>query len=228
LRLITSYSQLLLRRFSGSLEGDALRCVDCIEQGARRMQQLLTDLLTYAQISADDGADHDCVDLNLVFQKALQNCKSAIEDTKAHVTSEELPTVYGRETHFVELFQNLIGNAVKYSGKEYAPRVHVSAASTDGVWRIAVADNGIGIAPEHHRKIFGAFKRLHGKEIAGTGMGLAICQRVIERYGGQIWVESQVNQGATFYCTLPLTKSVTPLSAAPLPAAETISIGLGL
>jgi PAS domain S-box-containing protein len=205
LRIITSYSQLLLKRLPGNLEGDAARCVDSITQGARRMQELLADLLAYTQVTADDGGgDANCVDLNLVFQKALQNCKSAIEDNQVDITSEELPIVYGYETHFVELFQNLISNAVKYRRKDDAPRVHVSVARTGGIWRLAVADNGIGIAPEHHWKIFGALKRLHGKEIPGTGMGLAICQRVIERYGGQIWVESQVNRGATFYCTVPV------------------------
>jgi PAS domain S-box-containing protein len=214
LRMVASYSELLVKRLPVKLEGDAARCVDAISQGAKRMQALLADLLAYAQAAADEsGGDVECVDLNLVFQKALQNCRPSMEDSQIQVTSSGLPAVYGHETHFVELLQNLISNAIKYRRKDDISRIHVSAVSIDGAWRLAVADNGIGIPPEHHQKIFGAFKRLHGKEIPGTGLGLAICQRVIDRYGGQIWVESQVDKGTTFYCTLPV-RDETPIAPA--------------
>jgi len=116
-----------------------------------------------------------------------------------------LPSVPGRETQYIELLQNLVSNAVKYRGKQ-APRIHVSAVRQDGMWRFAVADNGMGVAPEYHEQIFGVFKRLHGKTISGTGIGLAICQRVVERHSGRIWVESQEGQGATFHFTLPAAK----------------------
>ena len=108
----------------------------------------------------------------------------------------------GHRAHFVQLVQNLISNAIKYRAQR-PPRIHISAEWKEGHWVLAVADNGIGIAPEHHQKIFGVFKRLHGKNVPGTGIGLAICQRVVERYKGRIWVESQPDQGATFYFTLP-------------------------
>jgi light-regulated signal transduction histidine kinase (bacteriophytochrome) len=141
------------------------------------------------------------VDLNLVLGKTLENCRAAIDETGAVVTSDPLPTVPGHEPHFLQLFQNLVSNAIKYrSGK--TPIIHIAATRMDELWRLSVADNGIGIAPEYHQKIFGVFKRLHGKMIAGTGIGLAICQRVVERYHGRIWVESQVDQGSTFFFTL--------------------------
>ena len=141
------------------------------------------------------------VDLNQVFHKTLENCRAAIDEAAAIVTSDALPAILGEESHFLQLFQNLISNALKYRG-ELPPRIHVSAEKQNGLWRIAVNDNGVGIAPEYHKKIFGVFKRLHGRSIAGTGMGLAICQRVVERYGGRIWVESEPERGATFYFTL--------------------------
>jgi light-regulated signal transduction histidine kinase (bacteriophytochrome) len=132
----------------------------------------------------------------------MGNLKTAVEESQSVVTSDQLPVVHGHESHFVQLLQNLIGNAIKYRGQS-PPRVHLSAAKENGVWRLAVADNGMGIEPAYHQTIFGVFKRLHGKQISGTGIGLAICQRVVERYGGRIWVESELNQGSTFYCTLP-------------------------
>ena len=145
----------------------------------------------------------ELIDLNLVFQKVLQNCQTAIEETEATLTSDHLPVVRGRQAHFVQLFQNLLGNAIKYRG-ELSPRVHLSAENRNGEWLFAVSDNGMGIEQQYHQQIFGVFKRLHGKAIPGTGIGLAICQRVVERYGGRIWVESELGRGSTFYFTLPL------------------------
>jgi signal transduction histidine kinase len=117
-----------------------------------------------------------------------------------------LPSVYGHEAHFLQLMQNLIANAIKYRG-EQTPQIVVSAERRDSEWLFAVADNGMGIPPEYQRQIFGLFKRLHGKTIPGTGIGLAICQRVVERYGGKIWVQSEENRGAKFYFTLPVAAS---------------------
>jgi PAS domain S-box-containing protein len=202
LRMITSYSQLLVKGYRGQLDGEAPVCVQFITEGTKRMRELLADLLAYTRLTGDDPEAAESIDLNLVFQKTLENCKAAIEENKASVTSDHLPAVPGYEPHFVQLFQNLIGNALKYCG-EQTPRIHVSAVNENGLWRLSVADNGIGIAPEYHQSIFGVFKRLHGRSIPGTGIGLAICQRVVERYDGRIWVESEVNRGATFYFTLP-------------------------
>jgi len=202
LRMITSYSQLLLNGYSGKLDGEAAICIDFIKDGTRRMRELLADLLDYTQLNDGSKESGAPVDLNRVFQEVLINCKSAIDDDKAIVTSDRLPTVSGHESHFIQLLQNLISNALKYRS-DRPPEVHVSAETQNGLWRVAVTDNGLGIAPEYHEKIFGVFKRLHGKTIPGTGMGLAICQRIVERYGGRIWVRSQADKGATFYFTLP-------------------------
>jgi light-regulated signal transduction histidine kinase (bacteriophytochrome) len=200
--MITSYSQLLLKGYRGQLNGEAGMCVDFIGKGTKQMRELLADLLSFTQVGAGNGQlEHELVDLNLIFQKVTQSLTAAIDESAAIVTSEDLPQVEGEAAHFVQLLQNLISNAIKYHG-DSPPRVHVTAELVNGEWRFAVADNGIGIDPEYHQKIFGVFKRLHGKAISGTGMGLAICQRVIERYGGRIWVESQVDHGATFYFTL--------------------------
>ncbi len=202
LRMITTYSQLLLRGYRGQLDGEPAMCVDFITRGARRMRSLLTDLLSYAEASADKGDTPERVDLNNVLELVKENLKPAIDESSAVVTCQDLPIVQGEQGHLLQLFQNLVGNAIKYRG-ETMPRVEISAERQNGNWRIAVADNGMGIAPEHHAKIFGVFKRLHGQSIPGTGIGLAICQRVVERYGGRIWVESELGQGSTFYFTLP-------------------------
>ena len=204
LRMITTYSQLLVKGYRGQLEGEPALCVEYITRGARRMRDLLTDLLSYAEAGVDRGDKAERIDVNKVFEKVVDNLKPTIDESSAVVTSEHLPDVQGQEAHLLQLFQNLIGNAIKYHG-EHPPRVHVSAEERNGAWRFTVADNGLGIAPEHHQKVFGVFKRLHGQKIQGTGMGLAICQRVVERYGGRIWVESQLGQGSTFYFTLPLS-----------------------
>ena len=204
LRMLTSYSQLLVKGYRGQLDGEAAVCVDFITKGARQMRELLADLLSFTEAGAERGEATERIDLNTILEKVKQNLKQAIEECGAVVTSGDLPTVHGQDARFVQLFQNLIGNAIKYCG-EPPPRIHVSAEQRNGEWRFAVADNGIGIAPEYHQAIFGVFKRLHGKAIPGTGIGLAICHRVVERYGGRIWVESQVDQGATFYFTLPMS-----------------------
>ena len=196
LRMITSYSQLLLKGYRGQLDGEAATCVEFIKAGSKRMRELLADLLAYTQVANDREEMAAPVDLNDVFQTVLENCKAAIDETKATVTSDRLPGVEGGEPHFIQLLQNLISNGMKYRAADRPPRIHVSAERQDTFWRVAVKDNGIGIAPEYHDQIFGVFKRLHGKDISGTGIGLAICQRVVERYGGKIWVESAGGPGS--------------------------------
>jgi len=166
------------------------------------MQNLLADLLSYTETSSEMAGTSEPIDLNGVFQKVTQNLRKAIDESGAVVTSGDLPTVHGQEARYAQLFQNLIGNAIKYHSAS-PPIVEVSAERRKNEWLIAVSDNGIGIEPEHHQTIFGVFKRLHGKAIPGTGIGLAISQRVVERYGGRIWVESQVGLGTTFYFTVP-------------------------
>jgi len=200
LRMITSYSQLPLKGYRGQLSGNAATCVDYITDGTKRMRELVADLLAYTQVkrrgicragrpqpgfSADGG-----------------NCRAVIGETQANVTADRLPVVPGHHPHLVELFQSLIGNAFKYRS-ERPPRIHVSALKENGIWRLAVADNGIGIDPQYHQNVFVVFKRLRGRMNPGTGIGLAICQRVVERSGGRIWVESQGRSGrASFHFTL--------------------------
>jgi light-regulated signal transduction histidine kinase (bacteriophytochrome) len=200
--MVTSYSQLLIEGHRGQLDGEAQLCVDFITKGAKQMRDLFANLLTYTEAGADNCEPNELIDLNAIFEKVKQNLKLAVEESGAVVTSGDLPTVHGHDARFVQLFQNLIGNAIKYRG-DLPPRIHVSAEHRDAEWRFAVTDNGIGIEPEYYLTIFGVFKRLHGTAIPGTGIGLAICQRVVERYGGRIWVESKVGQGTTFYFTLP-------------------------
>ncbi len=204
LRMITAYSQLLVKTHPGEFDKEAAMFVGNIVEGTKRMRELLADLLAYTEISAgpEGPAEAEAVDLNLVIENVRQNLKATIDENGAVITSDALPTLAAHKGHFVPLFQNLIGNAIKYRS-EHPPRIHISVQKTDGQFRFAVADNGMGIDPEYHEKIFAMFKRLHGKKIPGTGIGLAICQRVVERYGGRIWVESQVGQGATFLFTLP-------------------------
>jgi PAS domain S-box-containing protein len=202
LRMIANYSQLLLKGYRGRLDDQAGLCVNYITEGTHRMQELLADLLSYTQLSPEGQASAEIVDLSAVCEKATQNLKAAIEESNAVVACDPLPQVPGHEAHFIQLFQNLVANAIKYRS-DVPPRIHISAEILDGDWRFAVRDNGIGIPPEHHRQIFGVFKRLHGKTIPGTGIGLAICQRVVDTNGGRIWVESEPNRGATFYFTLP-------------------------
>jgi len=205
LRMITSYSQLLIKRHVGQLDEETALCVNFITDGTQRMRDLLADLLAYTQLAADGRETAGYVDLNVIFQQAVANLRASIDETHAVVSSDPLPRVRGEEAHFLQLFQNLVGNAIKYHG-DAAPKVRVSASKKDSFWRVEVADNGVGIDPEYHQRIFGVFKRLHGKSIPGTGIGLAICQRVVERYGGRIWVDSRANEGSTFFFTLPSSR----------------------
>ena len=166
------------------------------------MRQLLADLLAYTEINTGCDEPPDTVDLNQVLDTVRFNLQAAIDESGAAITARPLPVLRGHTAQFIPLFQNLIGNAIKYRSDQ-PPCVQISVQERGGEFVFALADNGIGIAPEYHEKIFVAFKRLHGKQIPGTGIGLAICQRVVERHGGRIWVESQPGRGATFFFTIP-------------------------
>ncbi len=202
LRMIASYSQLLVKAARDGNHEEAGLSVGYITEGTQRMRQLLADLLAYTQVTGDGQEPLTPVNLDAILAQAIENLRTAIERNQASVTADPLPVVYGRDVHFVQLFQNLIENAIKYRGPE-PPSIHISATHADGAWCMSVADNGMGIDQEYHQQIFGVFKRLHGKSIPGTGIGLAICQRVVERYDGKIWVDSQPNRGSTFYFTVP-------------------------
>ena len=162
------------------------------------MGQLLTDLLTYTELTVKEEEEAlEPVDLNVVVEKAMEDLGTLIEQSGASITKETLPVIRGHESNFVQLFQNLIANAIKYrSGRPLA--INISAERVADDWRLSVRDNGIGIAPEYHEIIFGVFKRLHGSKIPGTGIGLAICRRVVERFGGRIWVNRRLIKAQPF------------------------------
>jgi PAS domain S-box-containing protein len=202
LRMITVYSQLLVKTYAASLDSQGEVFVDNIVGGTQRMRELLADLLAYTEFGARVELPVEPVDLNGVLQMVLDNLKVAIADTHATINVSQLPTLRAHQAHLIPLFQNLISNAIKYRGAA-PPVIDVSVAGTGPDMQFAVTDNGIGIEPEYREKIFIPFKRLHGKTIPGTGIGLAICQRVVERYGGSIRVESEPGRGSTFLFTLP-------------------------
>jgi PAS domain S-box-containing protein len=203
LRMVTSFSQLLARRYKGQLDERADEYLEFILSGTKRMAALIEDLLSYSQIvhSTEKGAAVDC---SVLLDKVLESCRVTIEETGAVVTRDPLPTVNGDEGQISQLFHNLLTNALKYQKREVRPQVHVSAQRTANEWLFSFRDNGIGIAKEHLEQIFVIFKRLHKKtEYPGTGIGLALCQRIIEGRAGRIWVESKPGSGSTFYFTWP-------------------------
>lgn len=202
LRMISVYSQLLAVQSVGKLDADAQASIEHVVSGAKRMRELLADLLEYTHLGSPSSNPEALVDLNVTLENALRNLQLSINRSGAVISADPLPTIRANEAHFLPLFQNLIGNAIKYHS-DAPPRIHISCTETDERRLFSFADNGIGIAPEYHQKIFVPFKRLHGKAIPGTGIGLAICERIVKRYGGRIWVESNVGQGATFLFTLP-------------------------
>jgi len=204
LRAVAIYSELLSVRSAQSLDEQALLFLGYLQSGARRMEMLVHDLLTYTRTAGVDENVTEAVDAGEQLDVALENLAHALENTNAEITHDSLPPVRMRASHLQELFQNLIGNAIKYR-REEPPRVHVSARPEGGYWRFSVSDNGLGIEKEFHEQIFGIFKRLHTSDrFPGTGIGLAICQRIAERYGGRIWVESELGKGSTFHITIPL------------------------
>lgn len=216
LRVISSYTQLLARRYKGQLDPKADEFITFIVDGTLRMQRLIQDLLQYARINTKEKTFFS-VESQSAFDHALTSLRSAIAAGQATVTSDPLPAVNGDELQLGQLFQNLIGNAIKYRGPE-PPRVHVSARRDGDEWIFTVADNGIGIDPQFGEQIFEIFQRLHGMgEYEGTGIGLALCRKIVERHHGRIWVESEPGQGAKFRFTLPAgTKRAQAEEAAPL------------
>lgn len=201
LRMISSFTQLLARRYADKLDSDANEFIAFAVDGATRMQTLINDLLTYSRVGTR-GKPLAPTDAGAALAAALRNLSAAIEDSSATVSFDPLPTVQADAIQLVQLFQNLVANAIKFRGSA-PPAVHVSAERQDGEWRFCVADNGIGIDPQDAEKIFVIFHRLHSREeYPGTGIGLAICKKIVERHGGCISVDSNPGQGARFYFTL--------------------------
>jgi two-component system, chemotaxis family, sensor kinase Cph1 len=203
LRGIKLYSELLTKMYSDRLDNQALEFLGYMRSGAKRLEMLVRDLLSYTQLTKFEKALGPC-DATEALTLALANLAGLIEETGAQVTAGPLPTLRVHGTHLQQLFQNLIGNAIKYRQPDRPPTVHVTSERQQGGWIFAVSDNGIGIAPEYRENIFGLFKRLHNSdEYSGTGIGLAICKRIVDRYQGRIWVESEPGCGSDFRFTLP-------------------------
>jgi|GEM_PF-2366484 len=202
LRMVTSYLQLLERRYKDKLDKDAQEFIAFAKEGADRMNILIEDLLAYSRLDTPDKT-FKRVDSTSVLNDVLDILKIPIEKSRAEVTYDNLPEVVANPTQLSQLFQNLITNAIKFCTKK-PPRVHISAQHKEGEWLFSVQDNGIGIRPEDRERIFVLFQRLHPRDkYSGTGVGLAICKKIVERHGGRIWVESEPGKGSTFYFTIP-------------------------
>ena len=199
--MVVNFTELLGQEYAGKLGQEADRFISYSVEGALRIEALLKALLAYWEVAERDPGSLAPADCGAVLSKALLNLQAAIAESGAIVTSGPLPTLVAEEVMLIQLFQNLISNAIKYRSEE-TPRIHVSAERGADGWLFSVRDNGIGIDPQYADRVFGMFKRLHGSEIPGTGIGLAICKKVVERQGGRIWVESAAGRGATFKFTI--------------------------
>ncbi|MDO8302140.1 MAG: ATP-binding protein [Sedimentisphaerales bacterium] len=198
LRVITGYLQLIAKRYKGRLDSDADEFINFAVDGANRMQSLIIDLLTYSRVlkKAKPFAEVDC---DLLLVQALANLEVAIKTTNAVITHDPLPTIMADGTQLIQVFQNLIGNAIKFRGNK-KQEIHVTAKHDTNEWVFSVKDNGIGIESAYKERIFVIFQRLHSREeYPGTGIGLAICKKIVERHGGRIWLESTPGEGSTFY-----------------------------
>jgi len=205
LRMVASYAQLLAKRYKGKLDSDADEFIDYAVDGANRMQRMINDLLTYSRVGTRDKpfVPTDC---ELVLNYVMTNLQVLIKERSAKVTHDTLPTIIADEFQLIQLLQNLISNAIKFCDKE-SPRIHISAEKKTEEWLFSVRDNGIGIDSQHAERIFQIFQRLYGRnEYPGTGIGLAVCKRIVERHGGRIWVDSELGKGSTFYFTIPVRR----------------------
>ncbi len=202
IRNVAVYSEIVAKRYNHLLDADGRQFLGFLTEAGRRLATLVDDLLSYTRAGVVES-NMAAVDASAALRNALSSLAQAIRESDAAVTYDPLPRVSMGASHLQQVFQNLVGNALKYR-REDRPQIHISAVDQGASWRFSVRDNGIGIDPQYKEKIFGVFKRLHrDQKYSGTGIGLAICQRVVERYGGRIWVESSPGQGATFYFTVP-------------------------
>jgi light-regulated signal transduction histidine kinase (bacteriophytochrome) len=203
LRMVATYTQLLAERYQGKLDANADKYIHYAVDGALRMQTLVQDLLAFSRVGRQ-GHDLKVIEIGAIVKIAMKNLQAAIEESGAKIVCGLLPSVVADGSQLVQVFQNLVGNAIKFRGPE-PPVIRVTAEQQGQEWVLSIADNGIGIAPEHSELVFVIFKCLHARaEYSGSGIGLAICKKIIEQHGGRIWVESQPGKGATFKFTLPV------------------------
>jgi PAS domain S-box-containing protein len=201
LRAVTGYADLLAKRYRDRLDTDGREFLGFLRSAAEHMGQLIRDLLAYSQVASAEHTTVELVDADALLKAVIRSLHLDIEDAGAVITSSNLPSIRAERLELMQLFSNLLSNALKYRNVSVPSVIRVSAERTQDGWVFSVRDNGVGIDPAYHERIFGIFKRLHGPEYAGTGIGLAICQKIIERNGGRIWVESAVGAGATFFFT---------------------------
>ena len=202
LRMVASFTQLLAKRYRGKLDEDADEFIGFAVDGANRMQMLINDLLAFSRVETR-GKPLEPTDCEAVLSHTLADLAAMVQETRAVVTHDPLPTVPADAVQMGQIFQNLLINALKFKGRE-TPKVHISARWQGDEWIFGVQDNGIGIDPQHQERIFTIFQRLHRREdFPGTGLGLALCKKIAERHGGRIWVESEPGRGSTFYFTIP-------------------------
>jgi PAS domain S-box-containing protein len=213
LRTITSFSQLLALKYKATLGAEGSQFVGWIVDASSRMETMLRDLLRFATVAGGEAEFKQDVSLDEVLSTALESLRTMIAETQAAITHEPLPRVAGDDGQLVQLFQNLLGNSLKYRKPDMAPQIHVSCERNGAEYIISVRDNGLGFESKHAERIFGVFQRLHDKEFSGTGIGLTICKRVVERRGGRIWAEGKPGEGATFSFSIP--DSTVAVRAAP-------------
>jgi len=200
MQTVAWFSQLLIKRaVAGGLEMQEFGSY--IDKALKRINVFLDDLLAFAQAGRQKRELHP-IDSGMVLEWALLNLRAAIEETGAVISNDSLPEIAADQPQMIQLFQNLIANALKYRSDD-PPRIHIGATKTEDNWLFSISDNGVGIPAQYSETIFGVFKRLHGSEVPGTGLGLALCKRIVENHGGRIWVESEVGKGSTFRFTLP-------------------------
>lgn len=207
LRMVANYTQLLAERYRGQLDENADKYIHYALDGALRMQALVRDLLSFSRVGRQGSGDPRWVDSKTLVDTAIRNLQATISQTGVQIHCDSLPKILVDASQLVQVFQNLIGNAIKFRSAD-APLIHISARQDGKSWLFSVKDNGIGIDPENAEIIFVIFKRLHThSEYPGSGIGLAICKKIIERLGGKIWVESEPGRGSTFHFTLPVMSS---------------------